>query len=75
MSLPTPRAAGVVAAVARALAVHGRDGAGEALRVARDRLGLVAAPALSLEEVAPRYMREADADRAPEPIAAAQGSG
>ena len=39
------------------------------------RLGSVAAPALSLEEVAPRYMREADADRAPEPIAAAQGSG
>lgn len=38
------------------------------------RLGSLAAPALSLEEVAPRYMREADADRAREPLAAAQGS-
>jgi len=38
------------------------------------RLGSLAAPPLSLEEVAPLYMREADADRAREPLAAAQGS-
>jgi tRNA threonylcarbamoyladenosine biosynthesis protein TsaB len=45
------------------------------------RLGLLAAPALSLEEVAPLYMREADAElreadaeRAREPLVAAQGS-
>jgi tRNA threonylcarbamoyladenosine biosynthesis protein TsaB len=38
------------------------------------RLGSLAAPALSLEEVVPLYMREADADRAREPLAAAQGS-
>ncbi|TMK98463.1 MAG: tRNA (adenosine(37)-N6)-threonylcarbamoyltransferase complex dimerization subunit type 1 TsaB [Actinobacteria bacterium] len=48
--------------------LHGISGA------AVCRLGSLAAPAVALEEVAPLYMREADAERAREPLAAAQGS-
>src|SRR4051794_2499597 len=40
-SVPTATAVEVVAAAARALAEHGRDGVAEVLRVVRDRLGLV----------------------------------
>ena|SRR5437899_3424961 len=48
--------------------LHGISGA------AVCRLGSLAAPAVALEEVAPLYMREADAERAGQPLAAAQGS-